>query len=107
VEYEIGRLDQIDNQGMCTGTADSVEVVVFRLDDGRLVALEDRCSHADIKLSEGTFEREGAGGTIECFAHGAKFDVCSGRHLCMPAVTPVKAFSVRLDGDRIFVTIPE
>jgi 3-phenylpropionate/trans-cinnamate dioxygenase ferredoxin component len=106
VEHNVATLVDFNDEGLCVVEVEGIDIVIFKLDDGTLTALEDRCSHADVKLSEGAFEKEGKkGGTIECFAHGAKFDVCSGKHLCMPAVTPVRTFPVRSEGESIFVTI--
>ena len=81
-------------------TNKKLDLVLFLNPDKTISALENRCSHADIELSGGFFEE----GEIECPAHGAKFDVKTGKNLCMPAVKPVKAFAVRLEGDNIYLT---
>ncbi len=77
-------------------------VVVFRDDQGELSALEDRCSHADVKLSVGKF----SDGVVQCAAHGARFDVKSGRHLCMPAVSSVRKYEVKIVDGNIVVVVP-
>lgn len=76
-------------------------IVLFHNEDGTVTALEDRCSHEEIKLSDGDFEE----GTVTCIAHGAKFDCKSGKHLCLPAVKGVKSYPVSIKGDKIFVDI--
>ena len=64
--------------------------------DGDIYALEDRCSHQDYPLSAGELED----GELECPFHGARFDVCTGRAVQLPAVTPVRTFRVEVrDGD--------
>jgi 3-phenylpropionate/trans-cinnamate dioxygenase ferredoxin component len=64
--------------------------------DGDLYAIEDRCSHDDLPLSDGELE----GDELMCIHHGARFDVSSGRPLCLPALRPVRTFPVDLrDGD--------
>lgn len=45
-------------------------VVIFRTDSGELGALEDRCSHRAMPLSEGHVEGE----IIRCCYHGVEFD---------------------------------
>jgi len=40
-------------------------------------------------------------GEIECPRHGARFDIKTGRAMCMPAVEPVKVFPVRISGGDI------
>jgi 3-phenylpropionate/trans-cinnamate dioxygenase ferredoxin subunit len=75
---------------------DGVPVVVVKDAEGRLHALGDTCSHAEISLSEGFVE----GGHIECWAHGATFDLATGRPLSLPATDPVPVFGVDVvDGD--------
>lgn len=70
--------------------------VVLANVDGDIYALEDRCSHQDYPLSAGELE----GDELECPFHGARFDVCSGRALQLPAITPVRSFKVDVrDGD--------
>lgn len=69
--------------------------------DGELRAIEDRCSHDDGPLGEGTLR----GGEIECPRHGARFDVRTGRPLCLPAVLPVRTYPVKLEGDEIQVSL--
>ena len=77
-------------------TVDGVPVVVVKDAEGRLHALGDTCSHAEISLSEGFVE----GGHIECWAHGATFDLDTGRPLSLPATDPVPVFGVDVvDGD--------
>ena len=87
---------------MVDGEGQGVRFVVIRTSDGALSALEDRCSHANVRLSGG----ELIGGEVECPAHGARFDVRTGKALCLPAVGPVRTFPVRVDGGRIIVTLP-
>ncbi len=78
-------------------------LVVFRDKAGVVSALLDRCSHADVKLSRGTFD----GCEVECPAHGARFDTKSGKNTCMPAVVPVKSFPAREEKGTIIVTVPD
>lgn len=59
-----------------------------------LFAIEDRCSHADVALSEGEVD----GCTIECWLHGSAFDLFSGAPLSLPAISPVRIYQVIADG---------
>src|SRR5205807_2554539 len=54
--------------------------------NGILYAIDDRCTHDGGPLGEG----ELVDGEIECPRHGARFDVQTGRALCLPAVGRVK-----------------
>ena len=58
-----------------------------------ICCIEDLCTHDGGNLVEGDFD----GRVVTCPRHGAKFDVCTGEALCLPAVasTPVHAVRVR------------
>ena len=62
-------------------------------------AISDTCSHSEASLSEGDIE----GFKIECWLHGAEFDVRTGEALTPPAVAPVKSYQVTIDGDSVTV----
>ena len=67
--------------------------------DGTFYAIEDRCSHDDGPLAEGTLDA--ATCTIECPRHGSKFDLKTGRPLGLPAYIPVDTFPVIIADDMI------
>ncbi len=62
-------------------------------------AIDDTCTHDDGPLGEGVLE----GAAIECPRHGARFDVTTGRVLCLPAPMPIRSYPVRVEGDAIQV----
>lgn len=66
---------------------------------GTLCAIENRCSHDNGPLNEGTLD-EGAC-AVECPRHGSIFDLRSGRPLCLPAYEPVETFPVRMEDGEI------
>jgi 3-phenylpropionate/trans-cinnamate dioxygenase ferredoxin subunit len=68
---------------------------------GVVYALRDECTHQAVPLSEG----EVAGGAIECWLHGSRFDLATGRVLSPPATRPVAVFAVRTDGGDVFVRL--
>jgi 3-phenylpropionate/trans-cinnamate dioxygenase ferredoxin subunit len=64
--------------------------------DGAVHAIGDTCTHGDISLSEGFVEDS----TLECWAHGSKFELTTGKPLTLPAYEPVPVYEVELrDGD--------
>ncbi len=69
--------------------------------DGRVYALEDRCSHQDYPLSAGHLDDD----QLECPFHGARFDARTGRATGLPAVAPVRTFPVDVRGDEILVRL--
>jgi 3-phenylpropionate/trans-cinnamate dioxygenase ferredoxin component len=72
-------------------TLGSVAVAVAR-DGDDVYALQDLCSHAAVPLSEG----EVADCTVECWLHGSRFDLRSGKPTGLPATEPVATFPVEL-----------
>lgn len=64
-------------------------------------ALRDECTHEGVPLSDG----EVADGTIECWLHGSRFDLVTGRALSRPATQPVDVYPVRIEGDEVFVRL--
>ncbi|MDQ1679476.1 MAG: 3-phenylpropionate/trans-cinnamate dioxygenase ferredoxin component [Frankiaceae bacterium] len=77
--------------------------VVVVKDRNGVYALVDECSHASIELSEGDVNK----GTIECWLHGSRFDLRTGKPLSLPATEPVKVFATRIDGDDVYVSLEE
>ena len=79
-----------------------VAVVGF---DGQLYALEDRCSHADIPLTDGEVEEFDGAPTIECALHGSCFDLRTGEPTNLPATEPVPVYPVRVEGDDVLIDV--
>lgn len=77
-------------------------VIVFNV-DGRYYAIADLCTHDDGPLGDGNLE----GVEVECPRHGARFDIRTGKALCMPAVTGVPTFEVRIRDGSIWVEAPD
>lgn len=66
---------------------------------GEFKAIGDKCSHGEISLSEGFVDDD----TIECWAHGAKFSLDTGKPLSLPAYEPVNVYEVILENDDIYI----
>ncbi|MDX6202795.1 MAG: 3-phenylpropionate/trans-cinnamate dioxygenase ferredoxin component [Frankiales bacterium] len=71
--------------------------------DGEIYAIYDVCSHQDVPLSEGDVED----GAIECWLHGSRFDLSTGRPIGLPATKPVPVYPVKIDGDDVLVALQE
>ena len=77
-------------------TVDGTSVCVVRT-QGEIFAIADTCSHSDASLSEGDV----TGYKIECWLHGAEFDLRDGQALTPPAVQAVQTFTVKDNGDTV------
>jgi len=79
---------------------DGVPVCVAKT-QGQVFALSDICSHADVSLSEGDVED----GTVECWLHGSRFDLRTGKPCGLPATKSVATYSVTVEGDDVLVKL--
>jgi 3-phenylpropionate/trans-cinnamate dioxygenase ferredoxin subunit len=76
-------------------TLGAFEVAVARHGE-EVFAVENICSHAAVALSEGEVEDC----TVECWLHGSRFDLRTGKPTGLPATEPVATFPVDVrDGD--------
>ena len=82
---------------------DGVPVAVVRGEDGEFYACHDVCTHEEVPLSEGDVD----GTTIECWLHGSRFDLRTGKPTGLPATEPVSTYAVQIDGDDILVAVDE
>ena len=76
-------------------------ICVVRLGE-EVHALADRCSHADVRLSEGDVDPDEC--TIECWKHGSTFSLVDGQPQCLPATKPVTVYLATRDGADVVVT---
>jgi 3-phenylpropionate/trans-cinnamate dioxygenase ferredoxin subunit len=81
---------------------DGRAIAVFHV-DGQYYAIDDICTHDGGPLAEGELRDH----EIECPRHGARFDVRTGKALCMPAFEPVATHTVKVEGDEIFVELSD
>ncbi len=68
---------------------------------GEVLAVSDICSHADVSLAEGDVED----GTVECWLHGSRFDLGTGKPTGLPATKPVATYPVTIEGDDVLVDV--
>ena len=93
-------LDEIRDGEALGVTVDGQDVAVAREGD-EVFAVEDLCSHAAVALSEGEVEDC----TVECWLHGSRFDLRTGKPTGLPATEPVATFPVDVRGDDVYVDI--
>ena len=78
-------------------------ICLVRVGD-RYFAVGDRCSHAEVSLSEGDIDPDEC--WIECWQHGSAFSLVDGQPQSLPATAPVPVYPVTVDGDEIVVEVP-
>jgi 3-phenylpropionate/trans-cinnamate dioxygenase ferredoxin subunit len=89
-------LDELGQDEALKVDIDDVAIAIVKDSSGTVHAIGDTCTHGDISLSEGFVEGE----TLECWAHGSKFSLLTGKPLSLPAYEPVPVYRVTIqDGD--------
>jgi len=75
-------------------------ICVTRVGD-EVFAIDDTCSHSEASLSEG----EVTDYKIECWLHGAEFDLRTGEAVTLPANIPLETYSVTINANSVTVEI--
>ena len=93
-------LVDVPDGGVLAVEIDGQEVALVR-DGDDVYALRDECSHASIPLSEGDVE----GCEIECWLHGSRFDIRTGKPVNLPATEAVPTYPTQIEGDNVLVDL--
>lgn len=79
-------------------------IALVRIEDD-FYAIGDRCTHADISLSEGEVDEDDR--TIECWKHGSTFSLLTGEPQSLPATRPEPLYEVQVVDGAVHVVLPE
>lgn len=74
-KVKIGKIGEFDTKGARILRAGDTELAVFRLSDGTIRAVENRCPHKGGKLSEGMV----CGSAVHCPLHDWRIDLHTGQ----------------------------
>jgi 3-phenylpropionate/trans-cinnamate dioxygenase ferredoxin component len=98
----VGRVGDIeDEEALVVPRADTGhddDIAVF-FSAGKYRAIDDTCTHEKASLAEGWIE----GDEVECPIHSAKFSLCTGAALCLPASVGVRTHLVEVRGDELWL----
>jgi 3-phenylpropionate/trans-cinnamate dioxygenase ferredoxin subunit len=97
---EAAPLADVPDGGALSVEVDGQEIALVR-DGDDVYAIRDECSHASIPLSEGDVE----GCEIECWLHGSRFDLRTGKPLNLPATEPVPVYPTQITGDVVMIDL--
>lgn len=103
-KWLVGNMADIDAKGARKFRLADTEIAVFRLSDGQVRAVENRCPHKGGLLSEGMV----CGAAVHCPLHDWKIDLASGR-VQEPDEGCVTTYPVEVDPQNgsIYVTTGE
>ncbi len=81
-------------------TIDGEDICLTRVGD-QVFAIGDLCTHSDASLSEGDVTDF----KIECWLHGAEFDLRTGEALTLPANIPARTYPVTVVNDVVEIKV--
>ncbi|KDP90080.1 MULTISPECIES: non-heme iron oxygenase ferredoxin subunit [Clavibacter] len=97
-------VDDLDVNEALRVEVEGLAIAIVKDSSGTVHAIGDTCTHGDISLAEGFVE----GDTLECWAHGSKFSLETGKPRTLPAYEPVPVYPVSIvDGDIHIDTTPK
>ena len=77
-------------------------VAVVRIDD-KVYAIGDKCSHADVSLSDGEVLPDSK--ELECIRHASCFSLETGKPNTLPATQPVPVYVTTIDNGNVFIEL--
>lgn len=100
--HRVGTVDGLEADRAFRVVLEGVPIAVVKDSAGQVFAIGDTCTHGEISLSEGFVE----GDTLECWAHGSRFSLRTGKPLNLPAFEPVPVFQVEIDAEGVITIDP-
>ena len=101
--FRVAAASELPVEALKRVDAGGTPVCLAHAEDGTFYALNDICTHEEFYLSEG----ELWGMDVECPQHGSRFNLATGKVTGLPAVIPAKTYPVTLEGEDVFVEVPE
>lgn len=98
---EVCAVSDVEPGTVISADIDGTRVAVVHAEDGAFYAIYDECSHEAVPLSEGEVE----GCTLECWLHGSRFDLRTGKPISPPATAPVPVYPVEIRDGQVFVDL--
>jgi 3-phenylpropionate/trans-cinnamate dioxygenase ferredoxin subunit len=95
-------LDDVEPNSAIRVDVDGHRLAVVRCDDDVYV-IGDRCTHADISLSEGEVDCRNR--TIECWKHGSEFRLDDGTPEALPATKPTPTYTVTVEDGAVYAEL--
>lgn len=95
-EY-LAKADEIAPGGRKSVVVDELPALLLRIGE-EYFCIEDTCTHDGQAMTDGPVQDH----EITCPRHGARFDVRTGKALCMPATEPVQTFELDVREDGIY-----
>ncbi|WP_449372557.1 Rieske (2Fe-2S) protein [Arthrobacter psychrolactophilus] len=96
--HQVGKLSELAVGATAAGTANGVDVILFRPDETTILAYTDICTHAGCKVAPHNED-------FKCPCHGSVFKGSDGTVISGPAKEALPRFAAAIDGEWITVSI--
>lgn len=94
----VASVEELQPGGRLSVLVDDTPVLLLQTQDGYR-AIEDVCTHDGQPLTDGPIQD----GAVTCPRHGARFDLATGKPLCMPATGPLTVYEVKVESGAILL----
>jgi len=94
---ELAKLAEVPVGGSVSATVDGEALLLSQLTAGTVMAFSAICTHQQCVVAA-------AGAEFDCPCHGSRYDAATGEVLQGPALRPLTAIPVAVDGDRVVVS---
>ena len=101
--YRVAAVAEVPIESLKKVEAGRTPVCLAHAEDGNFYALNDVCTHEEFSLCDG----ELWGMDVECPQHGSRFNLVTGKVTGLPAVIPATTYPVSVEGEDVFVEVPE
>ena len=101
IEEPVARVGDLKDGQMKQVQVDGTDVLLLR-HEGQFYALGAECPHYHAPLAKGAL----CNGRVVCPWHASMFDATTGDLLEPPSLDALPKFSVRVEGDEIYVAVP-
>jgi 3-phenylpropionate/trans-cinnamate dioxygenase ferredoxin subunit len=99
-EFVVAKVSEIPVGQLKAVEVDGRRLLICHTETGFYV-IDNTCTHDDGPLADGFLD----GNAIECPRHGARFDVTTGKVLCLPAAVGIRSYVVRVQGEDVQVEV--
>lgn len=103
-DYEyVCMLEDLPEVGAAAADVNGTVVCIAHTADGDVHCIDDTCTHANVSLAEGEFD----GNTVECWLHGSRFDLITGKPSGPPATIPVRVHLVKVVDGEVYIALSQ
>jgi|SRR5436309_272763 3-phenylpropionate/trans-cinnamate dioxygenase ferredoxin component len=95
--------DEVDPEDVIGVQLGGRDYAIVRSPDDEYFATDGHCTHERELLCDGLVQD----GEIECPRHLGRFDYSSGQALGAPVLVDLRTYSTKVDGDTVYLDVPE